>query len=190
MRTESIRWRNSAHAWGTVARLFHWLMAALIAVQIALGWIAVGWRLSPLKLDLFVWHKSLGVLIFVLVLARLLWRLGNPAPASLPELAAWERNAARVVHGLLYVLMLALPLSGWVISSASNIPFEVLWLFPLPALVAPDEQIAERAAQVHMGLVWMLSLLLILHIGAALRHHYVKRNGVLSGMLTGKEMQS
>jgi cytochrome b561 len=181
--------RNSPDSWGLAARFFHWLMAALIFAQIALGWTAVSWRLSPLKLELFVWHKSVGMLLLVLLVLRLLWRLGNPPPVHPEGLASWEKRAARIVHALLYVLMAALPMTGWVISSASNIPFKVFWLFPLPAIVAPSQALAEQAARMHLAQVLLLSLLLIVHIGAALRHHYVRRNGVLLRMLTGRDVK-
>lgn len=181
--------RNSLDSWGLAARFFHWFMAVLIFAQIALGWMAVSWRLSPLKLDLFVWHKSLGILLLVLLVLRLIWRLGNPAPAHPAGLAPWEGRASHIVHALLYVLMAALPMTGWVISSASNIPFKVFWLFPLPAIVAPSQPLAEQAARMHLVLVLLLSLLLIVHIGAALRHHYARRNGILLRMLTGKDVK-
>jgi len=84
---------------------------------------------------------------------------------------------------LLYVLMIALPLSGWVINSASGIPFRVFWWFPLPAIVAPDKALAEAAKQVHFALFVALAALLVVHIAAALRHHFAKRTDVLVRML-------
>ena len=83
-------------------------MAALIFAQVGLGWTAASWRLSPLKLNLFVWHKSLGVLILTLVALRILWRLGNPAPDLPPDTPRWERRAAGLSHWLLYALMIAI----------------------------------------------------------------------------------
>jgi cytochrome b561 len=178
--------RNTSEAWGTPAKFFHWLMAALILAQISLGWSAALWRLSPLKLDLFVWHKSTGVLLLALLVLRLLWRLGNRPPAAPADQARVERLAASTVHALLYALMLALPLTGWVINSAANVPFRVFWLFPLPAIVEPDKALADLAAQWHLGLVMLLTVLLILHVAAALYHHYVRRDGVLLRMLPGR----
>jgi cytochrome b561 len=165
-------------------------MAMLIIVQIALGWTAVSWRLSPLKLDLFVWHKSVGMLILILAVLRLVWRLSDGTPDHPAGLASWEPVAARAVHGLLYLLMLALPITGWVVSSASNIPFKMFWLFPLPPIAEPSQVLVERAAAVHLVLVLALSLLLCMHVAAALRHHYLRRNVVLLRMLTGKDMRS
>ena len=175
--------RNDADSWGAPAKLFHWVMAALILAQIALGLVAVSLRVSPAKLNLFVWHKSIGMLILALLALRLLWRLSNRAPALPAEMAAWERLSAHLSHSLLYALMIALPVTGWIISSASNVPFRIFWLVPLPAITGPDKATADLFASVHGWLVTLLALALAAHIGAALRHHYVKHDAVLARML-------
>jgi cytochrome b561 len=175
--------RDDIDSWGAPAKLFHWLMAALIFAQIALGLAAVSWRVSPTKLDLFVWHKSTGMTILALLALRLLWRLSHRAPELPWEMPLWERAAAQLSHFLLYTLMIALPLTGWVISSASNVPFRIFWTIPLPAITAPDKATADLFASVHGWLVTLLAAVLFAHIGAALRHHYVKRDTVLSRML-------
>jgi len=175
--------RNTADSWGAGAKFFHWLMAALIVFQIMLGVMAVTWPVSPTKLDLFVWHKSFGVLILTLAALRLLWRFANPTPELPDGMAAWERAAARVSHFLLYLLMIALPVTGWIINSAANIPFRVFWLVPLPPVVAPDKALADLFAQVHGGLALALVVVLVAHIGAALRHHFIKHDKVLVRML-------
>jgi cytochrome b561 len=177
--------RNTADSWGAPAKFFHWVMAALILAQIALGLMAASWRVSPTKLELFFWHKSNGMLILALVALRLLWRLANRAPELPSGMPAWERAAARSSHFLLYVLMIALPITGWIVNSASNIPFRIFWLIPLPTIVAPDKATADGVALVHGGLAGLLALVLVAHIGAALRHHFVKRNTVLERMLPG-----
>ncbi|HTQ74357.1 MAG TPA: cytochrome b [Burkholderiales bacterium] len=175
--------RNDPDTWSAAAKLFHWGMALLIFAQIALGLLAVSWRLSPTKLDLFVWHKSTGMLILALLALRLAWRLSHRVPALPLEMPAWERAGARVSHFLLYTLMLALPLTGWVISSASGVPFRIFWTIPLPAVAAPDKGLADQFATIHGWLVSLLALVLVAHIGAALRHHYVKKDTVLARML-------
>lgn len=178
--------RNSADSWGGVAKGFHWLMAALILTQLVLGLAAASWRLSPAKLELFVWHKSLGVLLLALFVLRVLWRLADAAPALPAGLPAWERAAARASHALLYLLMAALPLTGWVVSSASGIPFRIFWRIPLPPIAPPDEALAQLAAQVHGALALALVLLLAAHVGAALRHHFIRHNAVLARMLPAR----
>lgn len=176
-------WRNSSQAWGAGAKLFHWVLAVLILAQVGLGLAAKGWRLSPTKLDLFVWHKSLGILILVLVALRIAWRLANPVPSHPAGMPAWERAAARSAHLLLYLLMLALPFSGWIINSASNIPFRIFWQWPLPALVGPSDAVADFAKTAHFWLFVAIALVVTGHIGAALRHHFVLRDDVLRRML-------
>jgi cytochrome b561 len=175
--------RNTGAAWGAIAKFFHWCIATLIFVQFALGWVAVSWHLSPTKLELFVWHKSIGMLVLLLVVLRLVWRLVNPTPALAADTPPLERAAAHASHGLLYLLMLVMPLSGWAINSAAKIPFRVFWLFPLPPIVAPDKALAELAKHVHFILFILIATIVAIHVAAAFRHHYVKRNETLIRML-------
>ena len=177
--------RNTDLSWGAPAKLLHWMVAALVFVQIALGWAAVSWRLSPTKLDLFVWHKSTGMLILLLMVVRLAWRSANAPPALPAGMRPLERRAARASHFLFYLLLLLMPLTGWIVNSAENVPFRIFWQIPLPSLVEPDEATAHAAARVHLVLFVALSLLLAVHIGAALRHHFFKRNNLLVRMLPG-----
>src|SRR5258705_3172995 len=107
-------------------------MALLIFAQVALGLAAVSWRISPTKLNLFVWHKSTGMLILALLALRLLWRLSHRAPELPWEMPLWERAGAQLSHFLLYALMTALPLTGCVIASPSTLPFRSFWQLPLP----------------------------------------------------------
>jgi len=174
---------NTEPSWNGVMKFLHWLGALLIFTQFALGWLAAIWRLSPTKLDLFVWHKSIGMLVLVLVALRLVWRLGTPAPPLPAGRPGWERTAARTSHVLLYVVMLGMPLTGWLINSAAGVPFKIFWRIPLPSIAAPDKQVADAASLVHFSLGVLLALLLLVHIGAALRHHFILRDGVLIRML-------
>ncbi|MFK5914044.1 MAG: cytochrome b [Woeseiaceae bacterium] len=182
--------RNTTDNWGIIAKSLHWMLAGFIFVQFVLGPLAVSWRLSPTKLDLYVWHKSIGILILALVIVRAIWRLLNLTPALPPDLPRWEHLSARLSHALLYLMMFMLPISGWVINSAANIPFKVFWAFPLPDLVSPDKSLAELAKVVHFSLVIGLIILLVLHIGAAIRHHFIKRNNVLVRMLWSRRSES
>ncbi|HTT12687.1 MAG TPA: cytochrome b [Burkholderiaceae bacterium] len=175
--------RNTATSWGALAKNFHWIMAVLILVQITLGLLAVNWHLSPAKIQLFFWHKSLGVLILALLAVRIAWRLANATPALPADMPGWERSAARLSHALLYALLILLPLTGWLVNSAANIPFRAFWLVPLPAIVEPNKSLAASFARVHLGLVVFFAFVLTVHIAAALRHHFVKRNTVLVRML-------
>jgi cytochrome b561 len=175
--------RNTRERWGLISQLLHWLVAVLILVQVGVGVAAVDWRLSPTKLDLFVWHKSVGMLILLLVLLRLGWRITNPTPAPPPDMRPWEVHAAQISHVLLYLFVLGLPLTGWIINSAANIPLKLFWLVPLPDITAPSKPLQEAATGAHVALVIALAALLVVHVGAALRHHYLKHNAVLRRML-------
>lgn len=154
--------------------------------QFALGWTAASWHLSPAKLNLFVWHKSIGMLVLALAVLRIAWRLGNPIPALPPGTPAWERAAAHGSHALLYALLIAMPLDGWLINSASGVPFSIFWTIPLPPIVAPDRQLAALFKLAHLWMFVLLGAVVAVHAGAALRHHFVKRNDVLIRMLFGK----
>jgi cytochrome b561 len=170
-------------SWSATAKFLHWLVAVLIFLQFTLGYLAKGWPLSPTKLDLFVWHKSTGILILTLVLLRLLNRLRASGVALPKGTPGWERIAARLSHLLLYVLMVSLPLSGWIVNSAAGIPFKIFWWLELPPMGQADKQVATLTAHVHFWLGVAFVALLVVHIGAALRHHFVKRDGVLMRML-------
>jgi len=173
--------RNGNEQWGWPGKVFHWLSALLIVIQIPLGFYAWGVKLSPLKLDLFVWHKSVGFVILLLAVSRLLWRING----SVPEAAAGtalQQTLAKATHGLLYVLMLLLPISGWIISSSANIPINLFWLVEIPAIVGPDESLNELSEVVHGTCVALLFAILALHIGAALRHHFILRDNILKRM--------
>ncbi|GAA0694436.1 cytochrome b [Marinobacterium maritimum] len=178
---------NTVDSWGTVAKLLHWSMALLLLIQLVLGVLAVAWPLSPAKLNLFIWHKSLGLALLLLVSIRLLWRWSNPVPGLPPTIPNWQRQASWVSHLLLYFCLVALPLTGWVMSSASNIPLKVFWLFRLPDITAPDKALAQMMKGVHFGLVVLFVLLLAVHILAALHHYFVRHDGVLERMLPGRE---
>jgi cytochrome b561 len=170
----------------TAIRL-HWLIALALIGTFSLGLTMQDLPLSPTKLKLYSWHKWAGVTIFLLVLVRLAWRLGHrppPLPAGMP---AWQRQASGVVHALLYVLMVAIPLSGWLMSSAKG--FQTVWfgVLPLPDLVAKDEGLGEALATAHKLLNFSLAGLVLLHVAAALKHHFIDRDDVLRRMsLSGK----
>lgn len=181
-----MRLRNGQDRWGGLAMGLHWGMALLIFVLFVLGWVAVSLPVSPLKLKLFFWHKSLGLLVLLLLGLRILWRWVDPAPRPVAGLAVWERGLARVVHLLLYLLMVLMPLSGWLINSAANFPFKPFGLFRLPDLVQPDKALQGDFQLLHLSGFWLLAGLLVLHIAAALRHHFVRRNTVLRRMLPGR----
>jgi cytochrome b561 len=160
----------------------HWLAALLIVANLTLGVSMVGLELSPLKLRLFSYHKWIGITVFIVACLRLAWRQFHPPPppVAMPD---WQRRAATVTHAILYVLMFAIPLSGWIYSSATGVSVVYLGLVPLPDLVPKDKALASVLKAVHVTLNIGLVALVILHIGAALKHHVMDHDGVLPRML-------
>lgn len=179
-------WRNSPDRWGAFAQLLHWTIAILIISLVIVGLAMDEMRNSPTKLQVYALHKSVGLTVLVLVIARLLWRLVDrrpPYPAGMP---AWQRWLASLTHGLLYVMMFAMPLSGWLYNSASNFPLRWFGLFPVPALSGPDPDLKHFAHDVHETGWLVLGALFAAHVGAALWHHFMHRDDTLTRMLPGK----
>lgn len=175
--------RNSSTAWGSVTKTLHWLMAVLLLAQIALGWLAVQLPLSPTKLDVFIWHKSLGLTILGLALVRLAWRWANPTPRLPPTTPPPQARAARTSHGLLYLVMIAMPITGWVINSAAQIPFAFFWWLPVPDIAPESEALAATTKIVHFAFFLVLAVTATLHVTAAFYHHWIQGDDVLRRML-------
>ena len=165
------------------AIVLHWVAAALILGNVAFGLYMVDLPLSPAKLRYYAWHKWVGVTVFLLSAARLLWRLGHPAPALPASMPAWQRKAAHLSHVFLYALFFAAPLSGWLFSSAAGFPTVYLGLVQLPDLLAKNRELADVLKVVHRSITWSLGGLAILHAAAAIKHHVVDRDDVLRRML-------
>ena len=161
----------------------HWLIAIALAGTFALGLYMHELPLSPQKLKFYSWHKWAGVTIFLFVILRLVWRLGHRPPALPFLMPAWQRLAAEATHVLLYVLMFAVPLSGWLMSSAKG--FQTVWfgVLPLPDLLDKDKELGDLLQQVHMILNFRMAGLVLAHLGAALKHHILDRDDILSRML-------
>jgi len=166
-----------------VAIGLHWLMAALIVVAFGLGWTLAGMEFSPQKVRWLSWHKWLGITVLGLTALRLAWRLAHPAPPLPPTVPVWQRRAAHAVHLLLYGLMFAIPLSGWLFSSAKGVAVVYLGLLPLPDLIGADEAAADRLRALHEWLNYALLAAVAAHVGAALQHHFIERDGVLARMV-------
>jgi len=181
--------RNSKDRWGDVSIGLHWLMVLLIFSLFLLGWMATSWHLSPLKFKLFVWHKSFGMLVLGLLMLRILWRFVNIRPAWPTAMSFLERTLASTVHVILYSLMIAMPLSGWLISSAADIPFKMFWLIPIPNLVPADKSVQTLAETLHLTFFWVFAAALLAHIVAALKHHFMDKDQVLLGMLPKGKQQ-
>ncbi len=190
--------RNTDTGWGWPARLLHWVMALMI-----LTLLGIGTYMSEIETDLVhqfqmvQTHKSFGFTVFVLALLRLLWRWRNPVTPELPAaMPGWQKTASHASHGLLYILMLWLPLSGWLMASASplnnpgaypvQIKNKVFGLFEMPDPFANGtEALANVFHTAHAGGALLLALILVVHAGAALKHHFVERDTILRRMIRG-----
>ena len=176
--------RNSTTRWGSVAQLFHWLIVALIITQFVLINLSDNYPgTDPTHISLILKHKSFGITIFTLAVLRLIWRWLNPTPPLPDTLKPYERFLAHFTHFALYALIFAMPLSGWMMSSARS--FGVSWfgLVRLPDLVSPSKATYELMHETHEILATALIVVATLHVLAALKHHFFLKDGVLSRML-------
>lgn len=161
----------------------HWAIAMLIFATFPLGVYMHDLPLSPGKLRLYSYHKWIGVTIFLLAVLRISWRGTHrppPLPASTPR---WEKLAAGTVHYLLYILIVAVPLSGWLMSSAKGVQTVWFGVLPLPDLLAKNKELGDLLKEVHEGLNFTLLGLVLAHAGAALKHHFVERDEILARMI-------
>jgi len=168
--------------YGAAAIALHWLTALLLVAGITLGFSMVGLPFSRQKLQWYAWHKWIGITIWLLTCGRLVWRWRNPAP-SMEFMPPWQQRAAAAAHGLMYALLLVIPLSGWLYSSATGVQVVYLGLLPLPNLVAKDKAMADMLRGLHISLNFTLLALVCVHAVAALKHHLVDRDAVLTRML-------
>jgi cytochrome b561 len=173
----------AAPRYTATAIALHWLLAIGLVAIGAFGVYMHGLPLSPWKLRVFSWHKWAGVTAFLLVLVRLGWRLTHRPPALPVTMSPLARFAAHTGHAMIYVLMFAIPLSGWLMSSAKGFQTVYFGILPLPDLVAHDRALGNALLQVHQALNITLAVLVAGHAAAALRHHFIDRDGVLARML-------
>ena len=167
----------------TIAIALHWLIALLIFCNFPLGLYLEELALSPSKLKLLSYHKWVGVTIFLLVVLRLVWRATHVPPPLAATIPRWQQLVAHGVHFLLYVLLFAIPVSGWLMSSAKGVPVVYLGLVQLPDLVGKDKELGELLEEVHEVLNFGMLALVGMHIAAALKHHFINRDDTLRRML-------
>lgn len=175
--------KNTRAEWGSVSKLLHWLVVVLILVMAWIGLRMGDMPNGPDKIATYAMHKSIGISILALVLLRLSWRLYAGAPAAVPGTPAWQERVASLTHWALYALLLAIPLSGWVLNSASGFPLQWFGLFNLPAIVGRDHGLHELAEEVHEWLFWAMVALAVAHAAAAFYHHLFQRDATLARML-------
>ena len=161
------------------ARIYHWLIAALVLLMIPAGLIMIREGLPrPVQDTLFIFHKNTGLILFLLMLARVVYRLRHPAPPLPAEIAPWQRRAAELTHLGLYALLILLPISGYLRVRFDRFPIESLDAMGVPPLVPKSEALAGFFQTVHQTCAFLLIALLALHIAAALQHALIRRDGI------------
>lgn len=174
--------KNTLTRYGAVAQLFHWIVVVLVITQFVLAKRADG--LAPVaKIGILATHKSIGITILALAVLRLGWRLFNPVPRLPAGTPRWQELAAHASHFLLYALLFITPVLGWLMSSARA--FSVSWfgLFTLPDFIEPDQAAFERLHDWHEAMAETLAVIALIHLAAALKHHFFDRDDVLRRML-------
>ena len=177
--------RSDEVAYGAAARSFHWVTAALILTMIPAGFVMLDAPAGAIQNFLFDYHRSCGVVLFVITVARLVWRWKSPPAAIEEDIPLVQRIVARVVHFLLYVLLLIQPVVGWIGTSAYGAPIKVFWLFVLPPIVDKDKAVADTFLELHETLGLTMAALVAMHIGGALYHHFIRRDRTLMRMVAG-----
>ena len=175
--------RNNSQAWGSLSIGLHWLTLILILGLATAGLLMTDMPNGPLKIQVYTLHKSFGLSVLALTVLRLLWRLFSTTPALLNNTPVWQAWAAKATHVTLYILLFAMPISGWLYNSAAGFPLKYFGLFKLPKLSAYDPQLKELAGNAHETFFYILALLMLVHAGAALKHHYLDKDNTLTRML-------
>jgi cytochrome b561 len=179
-------WLSNDDRWGSLAKTFHWLMAILILSLGCVGLYMTDLENSPQKLKIFALHKSVGLTVLALALLRLSWRLRDPRPADVP-MPRWQAAMAHGVHAGLYLLMLVLPLSGWLFNSAAGFPLQYFGLFNLPSLTGGKSDALRAVARaIHENGWWLLLAIVAVHAAGALKHHFLDRDETLLRMWPGR----
>ena len=170
--------------YGTTAKVFHWVIVALLAIQLPLGWLMPGVRRGMQPGGAMTLHVSIGMTVLILIVLRFLWRLAHPvAPET--SLPGWQRISSELVHWLLYLVVLLTTLSGWMYASARGWTVSLFWVIPLPRVVAEGSSFGRTVGEFHSTLTWVLLGLVGVHVLAALVHLFFYRDRVMHRMLPG-----
>jgi cytochrome b561 len=160
-------------------------MAGLILCAFAVGWVMMPLSDGPLRVGLVSWHKSIGISVLLFVVLRTLWRFTHAPPVLLP-MPPWQRRLAHGLHGMLYMLLFAMPISGWFSSNAAGYPAVYLGMVRLPTLVDKDKELSHTLHGLHHQIGWLLLVALGLHLLAVIKHHFVDRDATLSRITSSR----
>ncbi len=180
------KWRNTMDSYGIIAQAMHWLVAAMVLVQLALGVYAADLPVSLARLQWLSRHKSLGLAILAVIVFRAAWRSMHRPPALPESMSFLQQRAARIAHWSLYALLVLAPLTGWLHASAAGLSVNWFGFFQVPDLISQNPALSEWLKGAHKTCVALLALLITGHAGAALWHAFVLRDGVLRRMLPWK----
>jgi cytochrome b561 len=176
---------NTRERWGSVSIGLHWTIAVLVLlVQVPAGITMVSVEPGAVQNIGYNIHKTTGVVIFLLAVVRLGWRWSQPVPVLPADLPGWQAAAARTTHVLLYLLLFAMPLSGFFYTAMGGFPVPLFGLYDLARLVPENKPAAELFKTAHLTLQWLLYAVVALHVAGALQHHLVRKDGVLRRMLS------
>ena len=179
--------KNTSDRWGPVSQALHWLIVLMILGLAIAGLVMGELPKTPKYFWVYTAHKSMGLTVLALVLVRIGWRLYAGAPKPVAGTPTWQERIASVTHWMLYALILAMPLSGWLYDSASGLrPFRWFGLFDVPKLIAPNDALRDASHAAHEWLFWVLVALVALHAAAALYHHLFLRDATLTRMLPSR----
>ena len=172
-------------SYNRTAIALHWVVAGLVIILLAVGWVMTDMPIGPTRLQVFNWHKWGGITVLGLFFVRGLWRLTHAVPAPLPA-PAWQQKLAEIMHALLYAMLLVQPLAGWLYSSAAGRQVVYLNLIPLPNLVAKNPPLAAVFKDIHENGAALLAVVIGLHALAALKHHFIDHDDTLRRMLRAR----
>lgn len=160
----------------------HWLIALLIISIMALGVYMTGLPLSPQKLKIYSWHKWAGITVLLISILRIIWRIKNPAPPLPSSMSQSVRKLAHAGHALLYTLTIAIPISGWLMSSAKGVQTVWFGILPLPDLIDKNKELGDALLNAHVNLNVLLGAIIVGHVVMAIKHHFVDKDGTLHRM--------
>ncbi len=175
--------KNSENRYGSIAITLHWLIAILMIGLLGLGLYMTSLPFGLQQLQLYGWHKEYGILVLMLAVVRIIWRMRNITPTLPSSMANWEKFAAHGMHYIFYAFMFAMPMTGWMMSSAAGLPVSFFGLFILPDLVSQNENLRVILVQIHEWLGYGLIAAILGHTGAALLHHFYYKDNILRRML-------
>jgi cytochrome b561 len=167
--------------YSSTAIALHWFMAMMIIGLIAVGFYMSSQKITPSVIKLYMTHKSVGLCVLALAMIRIIWRLTHKPPA-LPAMPNWQAKASHISHALLYALMVMMPLSGWLMNSATGTPMKLFGMLKIPSLIEKSSEQVELWKNVHGIFAWGLVVLISVHIMAAIKHQFFQRDGLMRRM--------